>query len=300
MTKAEAELHQQALALINNSQPLTDDQIEFVLTHWQESTVAAGNVVAGAYRTPPEYALDLRHHVYGERVLDLCAGIGCLAWAARDPWGAAWAGDKPREVVCVESNPAYVEIGKRVLPEATWICADVFDLPPGLGKFDTVISNPPFGATRRTGNGPRYTGRTFEYHLIDIAADYGRHGVFIVPQASAPFRYSGERIHRWLDPASPHMAEYEQFRRQTGIVLDFGIGVDTSVWDEDWHGVKPRTEIVCCDFTKRTATVPPVEATPVAAPPGPTRHVIPARAPKTPAAPPVTVAPAEEYERLSL
>ncbi|MEU6719794.1 hypothetical protein ABZ897_50780 [Nonomuraea sp. NPDC046802] len=47
--------------------------------------------------------------------------------------------------MCVEKNPHYVAVGQRLLPEATWICGDVFDvLSMGLGRFDTALANPPF------------------------------------------------------------------------------------------------------------------------------------------------------------
>lgn len=45
------------------------------------------------------------------------------------------------DITCVELNPHYVEVGKKVVPEATWICADVLDpfLPDLLGQFDFAI-----------------------------------------------------------------------------------------------------------------------------------------------------------------
>ncbi|MEM6617579.1 MAG: hypothetical protein AAF619_13740, partial [Pseudomonadota bacterium] len=68
----------------------------------------------------------------------------------RDPSGLGywlqyfpWCGTRETELVCVEINPAFVEIGKKMIPEATWICADVFDvLDIELGHFDCAVSNP--------------------------------------------------------------------------------------------------------------------------------------------------------------
>ncbi len=155
-----------------------------------------------------------------------------------------------RELVCVENNPTYVAVGRRVLPEATWICADILDLPSlGLGRFDCAIANPPFGAVTRTVDAAGYTGRRFEYHAIAVAAQLARHGVFLIPQNSAPFRYSGQRCFRDVRDA-----ELDRFERGTGIRLEPSCGIDTSGYAEQWHGVSPRLEVVTCDFTTTPAT----------------------------------------------
>ncbi|GAA3173267.1 hypothetical protein [Nonomuraea salmonea] len=186
-------------------------------------------------------------------MIDLCAGTGRLAWWARDKWLRRANGEPPRELVCVERNRLYVEVGRRVLPEATWICGDVFDVPGmGLGRFDCAISNPPFGPiTARAGSAPRYSGDRFEYHVIDLAADLARRGVFVIPQGSAPFRISGGPYREQTS------RELERFHAETGIRMDCGVGIDTTHY-EGWRGVSPATEIVTCDFTEReTPAAPP-------------------------------------------
>jgi predicted RNA methylase len=121
--------------------------------------------------------------VGGDRIIDLGAGIGRLAWHNRNLYGR-WPYPTP-EFLCVERNPAYVRVGK-VMPEATRLCADILDLPDLAdqlgGMFDCAISNPPFGPPRRHRNAPGYAGRRFEYHTIAVAARLSRRGVFIVPQ----------------------------------------------------------------------------------------------------------------------
>lgn len=239
LSKKEATQHRQALDLLEQSRELTVDEQQFVYDNWQESANHV-NSTAGAFFTPTDYALDFALEVTGPRVLDLCAGTGVLSWAIlqRNRYGRI--GDQ-LELVCVETNPAYIELGRRLLPEAKWVEADVFHLPD-LGEFDTVIANPPFGGTKRSGNGPRYTGRKFEYHVIDVAYDHAEQGVFIVPQMSAPFRYS-QRTGCYEQNRDP---ECVRFERQTGITLRDNFGIDTTVYRE-WHGVQVSTEVVTFD-----------------------------------------------------
>ncbi|MCC9309905.1 methyltransferase domain-containing protein [Kitasatospora sp. RB6PN24] len=245
LPKDQARLHRQAQELVDLDRPLTWQEREFVMTHWQESSSVAHGL-DGAFFTPLGLAVDMSVEASGpevQRVLDLCAGIGRLAWTCLNDMGAP-----DREVVCVERNPEYVRVGRKVLPEATWVCADIFDLPEDLGRFDMVVSNPPYGHTERSGDGPGVTGRRFEYHAVAVAAEVAKWGVFLIPQQSAPFRHSGERGYR-----EERSADYLQFERDTGLRLEMGCSIDTSGYRHQWRGVAPTTEIVLCDFTKRTA-----------------------------------------------
>jgi membrane protease YdiL (CAAX protease family) len=152
-------------------------------------------------------------------------------------------------ITCLEINPDYIEVGKKILPEAQWVRADVFNLPSDLGKYDCAIANPPFGANPTRGASPRYAGPAFEYKVIDIASDLADYGVFLIPQASAPFEYSGMPCYL----ARPNN-RYDRFREQTGIDLEPNCGLDTSVYQGEWKSVVPVVEIVTVDFRKaRTA-----------------------------------------------
>lgn len=254
LSKAKAKLHQQACDLIATDRALTHDERMFVLEHWQESARHV-NSVAGAFFTPPGLASDFDLHVSGHRIIDLCAGIGTLAFMAMR---TGFYNEPRPDVVCVEINPDYVEAGRKIMPDATWICGSVFDLPPDLGRFDCAISNPPFGAVKRGGKrGPRFTGPEFEYHVIDVAARIADEGVFIVPQTSAPFRYSGEPCFR------EHIDDrYRRFAEQTGIVLRNNIGIDTTYYADQWHGVSPIVEIVVADFREKTGAAEAEMSTP--------------------------------------
>lgn len=241
LSKAEAKAHQQACDLLQMD-VLTPDEREFVMANWQESANHV-NSAAGAFFTPYALAMDFAFDVGGPKVIDLCAGIGSLSRAVLD---RHLYGEQTFEITCVEINPAYVEVGRKIVPEATWICADVFDvLAMDLGKFDTAISNPPFGRIKRAeGNkAPRYTGAEFEFHTIDIAAHLARSGTFIVPQMSAGFSYSGRSDYKRQTDGKA-----VEFQDKFGLFFQAGCGVDTAIYRDDWHGVAPMVEIVCVDF----------------------------------------------------
>jgi hypothetical protein len=244
LTKEQAKQHAAATDLLRKDK-LTDDEREFVLRNWREDAHHM-NGVAGAFFTPLDLALDFTIEVQGRRIIDLCAGIGCLALACH--WRNGWS-EPPREIVCIEKNPDYVAVGRKLLPEATWICADVFELPfmaPELGRFDTAISNPPFGAIKRQSRkAPRYAGKAFEYHVIDLASDVAEYGTFIIPQNSAPFRYSGRPCFEQYEGD-----EYKRFRAATGIELTPNCGMDCNHHAEGWRGVSPTVEVVLADFAK--------------------------------------------------
>lgn len=245
LTKVQAKAHKTACEMLEQA-ALSEDEKEFVLLNWREDATQV-NSSAGAFFTPIGLAFDFTIEVPSGRIIDLCAGVGMLSWALlnRRRWDTA-----PLDLTCIEINPAYVEVGRKVLPEARWICASVFDVPGmDLGRFDCAISNPPFGAVKRSGNAQRYAGKDFEFHVIDIASGLAGYGAFILPQMSAGFRYSGSQTYERQDSGRA-----VEFQALTGLHFEAGCGVDTSTYLEDWRGVSPLCEIVCVEFD--TAAVP--------------------------------------------
>lgn len=241
LSKTETRNHNKALELIHSDKSLTWDDKEFIFRNWHEGANHM-NGQAGAFFTPFDMAFDFALHVGSSecRIIDLCAGIGMLSFACQNrSYGVT------HDITCVEYNSDYITVGKRLLPEANWIHGDALDLPEDIGHFDFCISNPPFGAIKRQKNGPRYTGKDFEFHIIDLASQIADYGVFVLPAMSAGFKYSG------VDYYERHKdGKAFDFQKKFGIHFECGIGVDTSIYRSEWKGTSPATEIVSVDFTE--------------------------------------------------
>ena len=287
LTKEQTRLHREAVQLLAKDR-LTDDDKEFIFTNWNPA--AEHNVTyTGTYFTPPPLASDFRLELCGRNILDLCAGIGSLSfYVAHWPYNC----DYIPNITAIEINPRFVEIGRKLLPQVNWICGNVFDLPRlvkeyKLPHFDIAYGNPPFGRVSRGPDektkagraspykGPRYRGPEFEYHLIDLVSDYADQGVFILPQMSSPFQFSGVQYFT-RDKQTP---AYRRFETQTGLTGDGGVGIDTAYHKDAWQNITPPPiEIVTYDFTeaqearkqaRKARQAPPAPAPQVAAPGAP-------------------------------
>lgn len=225
LTKLQAKNHAQAITL-SQQDTLTYEEKMFVIEHFHEGANHP-NGLAGAFFTPNSLAWDFSFfsgadNLAEPRVIDLCAGIGILAFNIfqRNP---------NAKITCVEFNADYIAIGKKILPEANWVQADIRDVETimQLGAFDIAVSNPPFGNTRTLKGfeikAPySYHGQHAEYKVIDLASRIARFGSFILPQESAGFKYSNMQQY-----SQNKNKRYTDFVAQTGIQLDPGMGIDT-------------------------------------------------------------------------
>lgn len=249
LSKPQIKAHETACKLLEKDKLTFDDKL-YVLENWQEG---ANNVnsVAGAFFTPIGLARDFMLTVYrGRRVIDLCAGIGALGLFLTEQ--CKYAGEN-YNLTCIELNYNYIEVGKKILPEATWIHGSVLDseLIHSLGYFDQSISNPPFGNIKtgdNYGKYLKYKGSQFEYKVIEIASQISDYGSFILPQMSTPYKYSGNN--GFYEEKHDNLPQkVKSFIEQTKLKFDFNYGIDTSMYLNDWKGVTPMCEIVTFDFT---------------------------------------------------
>lgn len=172
LTKAESKAHSSALALVQSGRLLTFEEREIV---WRDFHPGHNHniTISGAFFTPVDAAWECAVlHGGGGRVIDFCAGIGVLG-------GMLWEHEihsphRPK-VTCVEMNPEYYEIGRRVFPEADWVLGDAFDseLLERIGVFDSAISNPPFG---------RFKGRKGKLHIeaLRVLTRITRNGAIVI------------------------------------------------------------------------------------------------------------------------
>ncbi|MGV9814754.1 N-6 DNA methylase [Streptomyces cellulosae] len=240
LTRSQAKNHELAMELVDADRDLTFEEKEFVLDHYQPSA-STRQALDGAFFTPRSLARTLAAHDIGcdrpgERIIDLGAGIGHLAFETFHDRDRELLNLPLYEIVCVEKNPEYVRVGRRVLPEARWIEGDLLDVPDmGLGEFDIAISNPPFGAIPRSRDAAAYRPRQFEYHAIVTAARVAKRGVFIVPRDSVHGAEPSERT-----------AAYKRFTQATGIRLNRWWG-DADEWIDEWGSVRPRVTVTTFD-----------------------------------------------------
>lgn len=250
LTKAETTAHEAASALLAKNGELTHDEAIDVVCGWHEGASHL-NTRASAHFTPWDYARHVALESTDGRVLDLCAGIGILSLAIQNQYIYSGGVD----LTLVEINPDYCAVAQRVLPDARVICGSLFD--PAVRaelageKFDTVVSNPPFGNFARgeaAHNAPNYTGGELHYAVIDIASELGNHGVFVLPQMAVPFQYSGQASYKHTGGDD----RYRRFKEQTCIELQANCGIDTAALPP-FRGVKIVTEIATADFEEARA-----------------------------------------------
>lgn len=245
LTKQQRKLHQEAVECLQHD-TLSDDQKELVLNQWHEGA-DCNNGRAGAFFTPLDLAWDFALAAIGElnpniagsryRVIDLCAGIGSLSYAVAKRYPGI-------EIVCVEANSAYCDVGRKVVPEATWLCLDINDIEAvkQLGRFDYAISNPPYGnvASLKNLKTPHYTGSHAEFKVMELAAHLASCCTFLVPAESSPHQCSGLFGGRNTNKVS---SKLKSFIEQTGLELSDPMSIDTSMYG-DFKDLKIRTEIV--------------------------------------------------------
>lgn len=270
LTKSQIAAHHKAEDLISSSShPLSLDEREFILDNYHPAARHI-NSIAGAYFTPRSLAHDLSIYIPDNAtVIDLCAGIGSLAYQSLLRFHSSNYYRRHRhvpigQITCIEINPDYIAVGRRVVPEALWIRADIFSLPacieymadrPEGEAFDFAICNPPFGRSRSLykSNLLPLHGSPIELNALYVASRLARCGAFILPQDSCPFIYSGQRGHTHRTTST-----WSQFYRQTHIDLSSS-SIDCSIYRDDWRDVSPNVEIALYDLDESVDNWPKID-----------------------------------------
>lgn len=236
LSKRELAAHRAAVALLESGHDLTLSECRQVLEDWHEGA-GGDQTAASAFFTPCDMACDLSLEMpaHGSFV-DLCAGTGRLAYFAGGQW--RYEPHTYQRIVCVERNPAYAEIGRKILPHAEWICGDALDpeVRRQIGTVDVAIANPPFGSTTKSEfAAPRYKGAELDLQVCDVAATLAPYCWAIVPQDRARWNYRGDR---------QESKRADRFKAATGLDLWRFASVDPNYFREDWRGTSPNVEIV--------------------------------------------------------
>lgn len=229
LSKAEIKICDEVFKRIEKEK-LTFEDKEYIYENFNAGFL--GDVTTNsAYFTPLDMAYDFGLFCYRSGVMvDMCAGIGTLTFAARtrDTYE-----NKIKKSICIERNQDYIEVGKKLLPDAEWICGDMFDktiwdyIINKYGRIDSVISNPPFGKVSKTDcdrSWLSYKGSEIDMAAIEIALKHTNNVSMILPAMSVTFK--------WV----PYYLEYEN-RKVEKLKKDIGMdiymsnpGIDTTVY----------------------------------------------------------------------
>lgn len=248
ITKSDRARHDQAVDLLVSGKRPDVVQSDQILGDFRPDA-DHNNSVAGAFFTPSELAHEFcrntRRPARKHRVVDLCSGIGqlayryisCLEWEYRSS-PEYW--DCVSEIVCVEINPDFAAYIKTLMPHATVICGDVLDpeLWNDIGYFDLAITNPPFGKLPCAEyDAPWMDAGPIEARVIHAALSRCNSVAAIVPSAMAGFEGSPQEKVLSSRHLKKLMASFEDLENEW-------MGVNTKDYADLWRGVKPRVECV--------------------------------------------------------
>jgi len=235
LSKAEFKQQEQIFQLLQKDK-LTEQEVWSIYQDINPGFI--DNLQKGVYFTPIELAADfaLMSYRYGN-VVDVCAGIGGLSHCMklRDTYEGSI-----KSFTCIELNPEFVKIGKKLLPEANWICANAFDKElwsnitstlPG-NKFDVLISNPPFGKCPSNAK-PDWLNYTEELELMvmELALKFSNNAYMILPAGSIEFKEEPyyQRV---------KSNKVEKFRKKNSqFFFQESMSISSDIYKQDWKNL---------------------------------------------------------------
>jgi len=236
LSKRDTKKHGEIVNLIKK-RSLTDEEKDFILDNFLPNSTANPTKI-GAFFTPPNIAIEfsVMCDCNDDRVLDLGAGIGSLSY------GLLAGGRTPKKLVCLEQNPDFIKIGKKVLPEAEWIEGSIYDEPTikKLGRFQWAISNPPYGLKLPKCDWLAYNGQS-DLMAIEVALKAAGDAMFILPQGSVPWRCSGRAFFDQVKDLPMKLVRFMQLHPY----IEFGcVSMDMAVYKDDWKDGITAVEMV--------------------------------------------------------
>lgn len=255
LTKKQLKLHTQALEILSKQQDLKFDEVDFVLDNWQPS---ASDVTEGqAFFTPEHTAYGLAMNTYHDgHIVDMCAGIGRLCW---EILRHNYSNPDPLQLTAIELNPAFVEVGKKIMPQVNWIEGSVLseDILDSVNA-SSFVANPPFNLTWYSTDDTGWLSSTkgiFAVVEAGLRKTSEQAGTVILPTNAVPFEYSGKRSYKEKDRKELHVNLQKLLRTKeqheetwTGYVFEKGthwspVSFDTTIGEEGFQDTKISVEI---------------------------------------------------------
>lgn len=233
LTKAETRLHDEAVKLLTLDK-LNDEQKEFVFTNWRpgaENNIGKG----GIFFTPMGMAWDAAcFHAGSGRIVDACAGIGVLAYNL-----TRYHTSQKREIVCIEINREFVEVGRKLVPEATWYHGNAFDIIPQLDIFDSAICNPPFGKIPScSGRSENFKGAA-HFAILELILQRTKQGAIVILP---------DNEHSQENKGNQAPALSQNYRKWTELYPEAFITPGPfDPHNEGWHGTNMKCQICNLD-----------------------------------------------------
>lgn len=235
---------------------LTPDEIEYIYDNLNPLMIDNCSE-RGVFFTPTDLCRDVATFFpkHGH-IVDICGGIGKLSYWLRN---YDYYERTIKSLTIIELNPQFVEIGKKLLPQANWINGNVFDksiwddITKDLegNKFDYAVSNPPFG---RLTVDPIIDTSWINYQgdldvmVLELVLRYSKNGGYmIIPPASCDFRFSGRPYHEYI--TNKKLEKFRKFNPDLFFRMEAD-GIDCSLYVDEWDNTKVMVEVARINVDK--------------------------------------------------
>lgn len=239
LTKIEIKEHKEIEKLLKQDK-LIEKERDFIYDHFLPHNITNNAQEDGSFFTPQSIsgALAAMCDCDGSIVIDLAAGIGSLSY------GLISSNRNLKKLICVEKNENFIEIGKKLLPEAIWICGDIYAESTAVKlkklKADWVISNPPYGLHLKKKEHLKYCGSS-DLMAVEVATSLAPDSMFIIPMNNVPFTDYKTLFTSKNNKISPSLRSFMATHQH---IKFNSVSVDMSVYEKDWRDGIGSVELV--------------------------------------------------------